>query len=124
MHDGTLKAILWHQGESDSNAKDAAEYQWKLEELIARLRKELSAPDVPFIIGQLGRFPAKPWDEHREKVDAAHQAIAKKVSNVRYVSAEGLGSVGDDLHFDTPSLRTFALRYAEAYLQLTHGARP
>ena len=59
MQDGTLKAILWHQGEADSNAKDAPEYEKRLEDLITRFRTELNAPDLPFIIGQLGRFPAK-----------------------------------------------------------------
>ena len=120
-----MKAILWHQGESDSNAKDAAQYEERLTGLIQRMRTDLNAPEIPFIIGQLGRFPSKPWDANREAVDAAHQAIAKKVKNVRFVSAEGLSSIGDHVHFDTPSLRTFAQRYAEAYLQLApSSSRP
>lgn len=124
LQDGTLQAILWHQGESDANEKDAGKYEARLTDLIRRMRADLNAPEVPFIIGQLGRFPAKPWDTHRETVDAAHQAIAKKVKNVRFVSAEGLGSIGDHLHFDTPSLRTFAQRFAEAYLRLVRGDLP
>jgi hypothetical protein len=119
MQDGTLKAILWHQGESDATAEDAVIYEEKLESLIARFRAELNVPALPFIIGQLGRFPRKPWDAHRERVHAAHQAIAKRVKNVRFVSAEGLGSIGDDLHFDTAALRAFAKGYAEAYLEMT-----
>jgi hypothetical protein len=122
MQDGTLKAILWHQGESDSNPKAAAEHEKSLEELITRLRTELNAPDLPFIIGQLGRFPAKPWDQNRETVNAAHQAVAKKMKNVRFVPADNPNSIGDNLHFDTPTLRTFAKGYAEAYLQITTGS--
>ncbi len=124
MKDGTLKAILWHQGESDSDPKAAPAHEKQLTELIARFRAELNAPDLPFIIGQLGRFPAKPWSEHREAVDAAHRAVAAKVKNVRYVAAEGLTSIGDDLHFDTPSLRTFAKGYADAYMQIAGPAKP
>jgi len=124
MQDGTLKAILWHQGESDSNAKDAPEYEQRLTELINRMRTDLQAPDLPFIIGQLGRFPEKPWDQSRETVDAAQQAVAKKMKNVRYVSAEGLRSRGDNLHFDTPSQRIFAQRYADAYLHLGVSSGP
>jgi hypothetical protein len=124
LQDGTLKAILWHQGESDSNEKDAGKYEERLTDLIRRMRADLNAPEVPFIIGQLGRFPAKPWDANRETVDAAHQAVAKKVKNVRFVPAEGFNSIGDNLHFDTPSLRTFAQRYAETYLQLAPGTKP
>jgi hypothetical protein len=115
MADGTLQGILWHQGEADSNATDAPKYEERLVELINRMRRDLDAPDLPFIIGQLGRFPAKPWDMNRQLVDAAQQAVAKKVMNVRFVSAEGLNHRGDNLHFDTPSLRIFGKRYAEAY---------
>lgn len=117
MQDGTLKAILWHQGESDSNAKAAPLHEKQLEELINRFRTELSAPDLPFIIGQLGKFPAKPWSAERTEVDRAQRALAAKMQNVYYVNAEGLLSRGDNLHFSTAALRTFAERYAEAYLK-------
>lgn len=117
MKDGTLAGILWHQGESDSNEKAADDHEKRLEELITRFRTELNAPDLPFIIGQLGRFPAKPWDANREKLDAAQRAVAKKMKNVRFVEAEGLTS-SDNLHFDTPSLRKLAQGYANAYLDI------
>lgn len=120
MKDGTLKAILWHQGESDSNPKDAPNHEKQLEDLINRFRSELDAPDLPFIIGQLGRFPAKPWDANREAIDAAQQAVAKKMKNVRFVRSDGFTS-SDNLHFDTPSLRIFAQRYADAYLDIIGG---
>jgi len=124
MQDGTLKGILWHQGESDSNAKDAPEHEKRLEDLITRFRTELGAPNLPFIIGQLGRFPAKPWDADREAVNAAHQAVAKKMKNVRFVPIpEGTNSIGDNLHFDTPTLRAFAKGYADAYLDILGVAK-
>jgi hypothetical protein len=118
MQDGTLQGILWHQGEGDSNSTDAPLYEQRLTDLIARMRHDLDAPDLPFIIGQIGRFPARPWDASHDMVDAAQQAVAKKVKNVSFVTSEGFTSIGDNLHFDSPSLRTFAQRYAEAYLQL------
>lgn len=123
MKDGTLKAILWHQGESDSSPKLAAVYEEKLTALIARFRAELNAPNLPFIIGQLGKFEAEgaPWNEGKTAVDRAQQAVAAKVPNVYFVSAEGLGSKGDKLHFSTASAKTLGQRYAEAYLKATGG---
>lgn len=119
MKDGTLKAILWHQGESDSNAKNSAHYEERLTSLIARFRKELNAPDLPFIIGQLGKFESESekaaWSADKIAVDKAQQAVAAKVPHVYFVGADGLGSRGDKLHFSTPALRTFAQRYVEAY---------
>lgn len=117
MPSGTLKAILWHQGESDANPKSAAEYEQKLKELIERFRKDLGMPDLPVYIGQLGRFPDKPWNESVEAVDQAQQRVAASVPNVYFISSEGLLSKGDNLHFSTEALRVFGQRYAQAYLK-------
>ena len=46
------------------------------------------------------------------------------MKNVGFVTAEGFTSIGDDLHFDTPSLRAFAKGYAKAYLKITVTAKP
>lgn len=119
MKNGTLKGILWHQGESDSNEAAAPAYEQNLEDLIRRFRKELDAPELPFIIGQLGRFPAKPWDKNREAVDAAQRAVAAKMKNVRFVEIPNPESIGDHLHFNTPTLRKFAKGYADAYLEIS-----
>jgi hypothetical protein len=115
---GTLKGILWHQGESDSLPDLAQAYEAKLHNLIARLRKELNAPDVPFIAGQMGKFADMPWTPEKLIVDTAHQNLAKKVSRTAFVSAEGLSHKGDKIHFDSPSFREVGKRYAEAYLKM------
>lgn len=115
MKDGTLKGILWHQGEGDSNPKNAPLYAGRLEELITRFRTELNAPELPFIIGQLGIFPERPWSVRRAEVDQAQREVAAKMSHVYFVTAEELTSK-DNLHFDTASLKILAGRYAEAYL--------
>ena len=124
MKEGTLKAILWHQGESDSGPKDSPLYEERLTDLITRFRKELDSPDLPFIIGQLGRFPARPWNRDREAVDAAQKAVAAKMKNVAFVPIEDPESVGDNLHFNTETLRRFAKGYAEAYLEIAGSAKP
>lgn len=115
---GTLKGILWHQGESDSNRELAPAYAAKLHALIARFRAELRAPNVPFIVGQLGRFAGAPWNEFKTEVDRAHRELPAKVPHTAFVSAEGLTDKGDNTHFDSESCREFGRRYAEAYLKL------
>jgi hypothetical protein len=115
---GTLKGILWHQGESDSNREQAPVYAAKLSELIARLRAELAAPTVPFIAGQLGRFEGSPWSEFKIQVDQAHRDLPGKVPHTAFVRSDGLKDKGDKTHFDSDSYREFGKRYAEAYLTL------
>mgnify|MGYP001586183868 CR=1 FL=1 len=115
---GTLKGILWHQGESDSTAELALNYEAKLHDLIARLRKELHAPSVPFIAGQMGQFADSPWSDEKKLVDKAHQDLPLKMPNTAFVTSRGLQHKGDKVHFDAASYREFGRRYAEAYLKL------
>lgn len=116
MKDGVLKGILWHQGESDSHPEKSRVYEKKLTSMIYRFREDLDQDDIPFIIGQLGKFPGKPWDADRKRVDEAHQSAARRLDGVSFVSSEGLMPMEDGIHFDSPSLRIFGRRYAEAFL--------
>lgn len=115
---GTLKGILWHQGEADSKPELAQAYEPKLHDLIARFRQEVKAPEVPFVAGQMGKFKDLPWKPEAVLVDQAHQSVASKISNTAFVSAEGLNHKGDKIHFDSPSFRELGRRYAEVYLKM------
>ena len=113
---GTLKGILWHQGESDRGADLAPQYGAALTQLIARLRKDLKAAQVPVVIGQLGQFAgAGPWDEPTRLVDRAQREVAASVPFAAFVSSDGLTSKADNLHFDARSQREFGKRYAAAF---------
>lgn len=117
MKDGELKAILWHQGEGDCGAKSAPLYEKNLSELIARFRKDLGMPELPVIIGQLGKFGK--WSSYRVMVDKAQQDVALKDGKAAFVNSDGLTCNPDKVHFDAASLREFGKRYFEAYLKLT-----
>ena len=118
MRRGTLKAILWHQGESDSREPASSLYEGRLRALIVRFRSDLNVPDLPFLIGGLGRFEKGPWSKAKEHVDAAQRSIAAQMHNVAFVSSEGLTDRGDTTHFDAASARELGRRYARAYVAL------
>ena len=118
---GTLKGILWHQGESDSTGELAPKYETKLSDLVARLRRELNAPEVPFIAGQLGQFADSPWNEFKIQVDQVHRTLPRNVPRSAFVSSDGLNHNGDKVHFDADSYRELGRRYAKAYLSLTQA---
>lgn len=118
MQHGTLRGIFWHQGESDSSAELAESYQEKLDDLIHRLRQELNASEVPVIVGQLGQFPERPWNEFRQTVDRAHRELPQRVARTAFVPSDGLVHGGDEVHFDAASYREFGRRFAQAYLSL------
>ena len=121
---GTLKGILWHQGESDSNAKLAPAYEAKMLDLVARFRAELNAPSVPFLAGQMGRFSDQPWTPERVTVDSVHRRLPLLAERCAFVSAEGLHHKGDKVHFDSDSYRELGRRYAAAYLRLDSISDP
>ncbi len=119
LESGTLRGILWHQGESDSgDLQNANAYEKRLHELIVRFRKQLDAPDVPFIAGQLGQFAEVPWTQARTVVNAAHQSLPSKIPHTAFVASNDLQHKGDKVHFDSASCREFGRRYAEAYFKL------
>jgi hypothetical protein len=124
LQDGTLKAILWHQGESDSIPSKSKDYEKLLEALILRFRAEFQSPELPFLIGQLGQFEGKPWNADTHLVDAAHQSLAKRMKNVRFIPIPNPVSNGDLLHFDTETLRRVGKSYAEAYFDLMAAPKP
>lgn len=115
---GELKAILWHQGESDANPRLSTEYEARLRDLIGRFRQDLARPELPFLIGQLGQWPERPWTDAWKRVDEAHRRIGGAVPGAAYVSSAGLPHRGDTLHFSSEAARELGRRYAEAYLRL------
>lgn len=115
---GTLKGILWHQGEADGHPGKSEVYAAALTELIARFRRELEAPGIPFVIGQVGNFDAAPWGGHTRQVYAAQKEVAASTPRTAFVSSEGLASKPDNIHFDTESLRELGRRYYAAFRKL------
>ena len=116
----TLKGILWHQGEADSkDIPTANTYENRLTEMITTLRSELNADHVPFIAGELGHF----LQHHGQCVYFTSINQTLRTLNVPLYAcakAKGLTDIGDDVHFDGPSLREFGHRYATHYSQVAH----
>ena len=117
---GRWRGVLWHQGESDSNERDAPHHERRLRDLIERLRAAAGDAQLPVLIGQMGRWPAKPWSAAKAEVDAVHQRVAQTLGHAAFVSAEGLGLHADGLnvHFDAAGARELGRRYASAMLRL------
>lgn len=123
MKDGTLKGILWHQGESDSGSEDLARsYGQRLAKMVTDLRADLGAGAVPFVAGKLGEFLRREgksgkdsyWPVVNEQIDA----LPKTLPNSAAADSAGLKDKGDRVHFDTPALREFGKRYAAAMQKL------
>ena len=116
---GTLKGILWHQGEADTRPERIAAYPQKLDALIAAFDKDLDVSNVPVVVGELGVFdPVK--NEKRIPFNAMIDKYPDTRPNVALAKSDGFKSIGDNTHFDAASQREFGQRYAEAFLTLIH----
>ena len=111
LKNGQLAGILWHQGEADNNPEKTKTYVERFQTMIAQLRKDLDAENVPVIIGELGHFKA-----NANSFNVMLPSIPANVPLCALVTAEDLTDKGDKLHFDAKSLRVFGQRYAEAFL--------
>jgi len=122
MRDGTLKGILWHQGESDSTVStNASSYGERLARMIADIRADLGCPNLPFVAGQIGEFLYDRGPEHAPFARVVNDAIAglpEKVPATGCAASHGLKDKGDMLHFDTASQRELGRRYAEVMIRV------
>jgi hypothetical protein len=124
MRSGTIKGIIWHQGESDSNPAKSIVYGQKLKQLIEALRGDLYAPLLPFVAGQLPDYQIEKKDslgvEHvNSAAVAVNKAIADlQIGNYAFISAKNTSDIGDHTHFTASSARLMGRRYAEAMIKL------
>lgn len=120
VRDGTLKGVLWHQGESDSQRPETANtYAVRLAKMIGDLRTDLESPDLPFVAGRLGEFYLRAGEKSLAgTVDAALRNLPNQVEYTACAGAEGLDHKGDEVHFSADALRELGKRYAEEMIHL------
>jgi iduronate 2-sulfatase len=112
--DAKIEAMIWHQGESDASLKES-EYQKLLTAFIAQVRKDLSSPDLPFVIGEV-------YDNgKRDRVRAGERATAAMVPNVFFAPADNLKTSDGGTHFDTASQIEMGQRLAAVLMKKENG---
>ncbi|MEQ9289444.1 MAG: sialate O-acetylesterase [Cyclobacteriaceae bacterium] len=107
---GSLKGIIWHQGESD--ASKYATYANQIIMLMEALRKEFDQPNLPVVVGQLS-----PDKEHRIPFNEMIIKLPNKIKNVAVARTDGT-STFDSTHFDSKSQRLLGERYAKEMMML------
>lgn len=111
-----LGAIFWMQGERDARVPEVgAEYFANLAGLVAAFRRDLAAPELPFILG-LVNPPAEHFPAVRRVRDAQRRA-ASEIPGVHLVATDDLTKWDDDLHYDTEGILELGRRFAVAFLE-------
>lgn len=122
LESGTLKAILWHQGENDSqDLENTNTYGQRFADMITTLRTELHAENVPFIAGELGEFLATHATcIYYTQINDAQKQQTQTLPKCGFASAKDLKDHGDGIHFNSASLREFGRRYAAEYFRVVN----
>lgn len=116
MRYGRLRAILWHQGESDSSAPDT--YLPRLAAMVDSLRRDLGCGRVPFIAGETAQ-----WRPATEAINRCIRRIGDAIPASAWVSSEGCTPLRDDEdpHFSREGQLLLGSRYAEKVLEMGYA---
>lgn len=113
LKSGTLKGVIWLQGESDSSPEKAAKYLSKLQALIQRLRLVTKDPSLPFVAGELGQYRPEYQNINKELA-----LLPGQVANTAIATSEGLTDKGDQTHFNSKSATEYGKRFAKKMKKL------
>ena len=111
-----LRAFVWVQGESDSNANDAPLYARRMAHMIANLRKDLGAADLAAMLAVNTQFGLGKR-EHMPAIVKAQQVVAKKDARAVYVDT-GKATIANAAHYDTQGTLDVGKWFAEALIKL------
>lgn len=113
-HEWNVRAVFWHQGESDVKPPHSTNYEANFRKLVGRLRQELGA-ETPIIAGHI-----RSLSDEAKRVNAALDAVAAKDSHMKTVRTEDLeGENATDVHFKTAACHELGRRMVTAYSELT-----
>jgi len=111
---GTLKGILWHQGETDAiRGNGISVYAQELKTLFMMFRRQAQDRELPIIAGQIGSFVPNSALLNNQ---ISQYVLSDKFTHA--ISTSGLTHTGDFLHFNTESQREMGRRYALVYATL------
>lgn len=119
-----IKAILWHQGETDVLAgMDGETYANNLRMLIGEIQKRLGIANVPFIAGNMvpGWMDQNP---HSFEIADSTRDLMHSLPLGGYAESDGL--IGNDnkediIHFSRASCVKFGKRYFNIYREKSAG---
>jgi len=112
---GTIKGVLWHQGESDSSSEMIPKYKQNLENLIAEFRRIVLNIDLPFLIGELGAFAEPERQSRWDSINSIIHIVASSDENTFVIGTGDLLNKGDSIHFNSKAQRSMGWRFARLY---------
>lgn len=118
-----IAGFFWMQGETDAiRSEDAAAYATNLRILVATVRRDLGAPDLPFILGRIGPRPSRSY-EYQETVRGAQVEVATSTPGTAWIDTDDLPRDTDGIHLLAPGVLTLGERWAAAWRRAERSPR-
>ncbi len=120
--DGVFKGMLWHQGESDAKPDRIPVYDKKFHQFLENVRKEVKNPDMPAVLGEVGKFQThRPlWIQFNKEITR----MANVDPLLKVIKTDDLSDKGDQVHFDAEGQRIMGIRYARKMAKLLNLPEP
>ncbi|AOW19208.1 sialate O-acetylesterase [Urechidicola croceus] len=108
---GTLKGVLWHQGESDAHDELIPFYKENITVIFRKFRNISGSVNLPIYIAQLGSF--FPEQEKWNKINEQIEQVSEQDENIYLIKTDDFVHKGDSLHFNSASQRLMGIRFAK-----------
>jgi len=112
---GQIKAVLWHQGESDTKKELIPLYQKRLAELFTVFRSMIQDNQLPVLIGELGSYSND--NANWQLINNAIRGYSLQDANSSVIKTNDLVHRGDTIHFNSAGQRLLGERFANAWLR-------
>lgn len=116
---GTLKAVLWHQGESNADSTRFPHYKEDLKTMFSLIRRYANNEHLPILTGHLGSYAVP--DKKALQWKRLNRIISEVVKEDDYawlIETSDLTCNLDRIHFDTASQRLLGIRFANLFLKI------
>jgi hypothetical protein len=116
-----VAGVLWYQGESDANPKDAPNYTQQMQKLVAACRRDLRQPRLPWILAQIARYffdgsEFSSWNNIQEQ----QRLLPSRIKYLETVSAIDL-PLDDSIHVGAAGFKRLANRLARIADRMIYG---
>ncbi len=110
-----VKAIIWVQGESDANAKDAPQYAERLKTMMNWLRRDLDAPEMQALVAVNTKFGGAN-NKFMPTIVEQQELAAKEDEKCFYVDTS-TAPIANNAHYDTEGTILVGELFAKALLK-------
>lgn len=110
---GTIKGLLWHQGETNATTKNYKNYKEKLATLFTKLRNDLGNPGLPVYAGEVSSFLSRKNNPFADSVNNDLHTLTASLKDLYIIRTGDLTPNADSIHFDARSQRIMGERFAK-----------